>query len=191
MFAYCNNNPVVHADSEGNLANEIINPNAMTRGGGNGYSGWVIPDKVREKEKLEEQAHNLFNTNEEAVLNADDYAFYKGVLVIRHSSNFLTSWAIGKTIFLNKNKTNENTLKHEYGHVLQEYELGTARYVVAVFIPSVEYNLASRYNALLSNNYYNMPWEYDADSRGKATRNHANWADTMSELYFSLWGFWR
>ena len=59
--------------------------------------------------------------------------------------------------------------------------------ILFVAIPSMAYNLASRDNKTLNDNYYNMPWEYDADFRGGVTRNNvASWAPTIRDIYFDL-----
>lgn len=55
-----------------------------------------------------------------------------------------------------------------------------------VMIPSITANIVSRTNLKMHQNYYNMPWEYDADVRGDVSRNHAPWTDTLSDSYFSL-----
>lgn len=56
-----------------------------------------------------------------------------------------------------------------------------------VAIPSMCYNLASRGNDTLLNNYYNMPWEYDADSRSKVNRGDSpTWAEPIRDKYFEL-----
>ena len=115
---------------------------------------------------------------------SDGLVTYKGHLVIQHSSKHVTSWALGGVIFLNREYKTETSLQHEYGHILQEQYLGAANYINYVFVPSALYNLFSRFNDNLHNNYYNMPWEYDADIRGQAERNHDDWAEVLSELYF-------
>ena len=80
-----------------------------------------------------------------------------------------------------------STLNHEYGHTLQCKELGLEKYLLSVFIPSMIYNLASRNNKTLNDNYYNMPWEYDADLRGGVTRSGTPpWATTVRDFYFDI-----
>ena len=66
--------------------------------------------------------------------------------------------------------------------------MGTAKYLSSVFVPSATYNLLSRYNIDLYNNYYNMPWEYDADMRVNVYReDHSSWANWVADLYFAFW----
>ena len=86
--------------------------------------------------------------------------------------------------FRRKRITTANVLKHEYGHILQEHEMGFVRYVCFVAVPSVAYNFISRNHDILHENYYNMPWEYDVDIRGGANRDYSSWAEPLSQLYF-------
>ena len=186
MFAYCNNSPASCYDPYGywGMSSGITNPNAMTYKGGE--KRFYLPDAKRKAIEQEKQRKNPSNRDETIVLQAEKYAFYKGALVVRHSSDFLTSWSLFGVIFLNRNVSSAETLKHEYGHFLQEQEFGCGKYISAVFIPSAAYNLLSRKNPVLNDNYYNMPWEYDADIRGGAQRDHAPWSETISTAYFEI-----
>ena len=56
-----------------------------------------------------------------------------------------------------------------------------------IFIPSVTTNVIARFDSVIKKNYYNMPWEYDADIRGGAKREHAWWAKYLHGLYFPFW----
>jgi hypothetical protein len=80
----------------------------------------------------------------------------------------------------------EGTLKHEYGHFLQEQAYGPQKYITAVFAPSATYNLLSRRFSSLNSNYYNMPWEYNADIRGGVNRGYASWSKIISTVYFGM-----
>lgn len=82
-----------------------------------------------------------------------------------------------------------NTLNHEYGHTLQEQEMGFGKYFITVFAPSSLYNLMSRVSTTLHDNYYNMPWEYDADLRGGVDRDDtAEWAGVAHAIYWiTIW----
>ena len=137
------------------------------------------------------------NTDPEKVYASNYFSSYNGTLVIRHSSEHLTSWALFDVIWLNHdldpneedpfNQDHINTLNHEYGHILQEKEFGTKKYIGVVFVPSATYNLLSRYSDSLRDNYHNMPWEYDADMRGGVNRGYAPWAQTVSNIYWAVW----
>jgi len=39
---------------------------------------------------------------------------------------------------------------------------------------------------VLYDNYYNMPWECDADNCGQVNREHADWAKWKTWPYFTL-----
>ena len=137
------------------------------------------------------------NTNVQKVYDSHYFSSYNGTIVIRHSSNFLTSWGIGNMIFLNHSEdpspgnpigySQISTLNHEFGHTQQCGDLGLGKFLAFVAIPSMVYNLASRNNQMLYDNYFNMPWEYDADLRGKVTRPETpTWAATIHDVYFDL-----
>ena len=83
----------------------------------------------------------------------------------------------------------KHTLNHEYGHILQEQEMGTFKYFFIVAIPSVSFNylsLNTKYHT--EEYYYNLPWEYDADIRGGVTRDyHKSWAGNARDWYFNIW----
>ena len=172
MFAYCGNNPVFRIDVSGFLWKEI-------------------EDFL---EDLYEDYCNYDSDNEdiEKTYEASYFSSYKGTLVIRHSSDFLTSGSFGQIIFLNHNldnhskKTKEQMLRHEYGHIVQEQQL-EGKYWFAVALPSITVNLISRFNKAVSEDYYDFPWEYDADVRGGVERAHGEWSDDLAEIYFGMW----
>ena len=178
MFAYCNNNPVVYFDPSGK-ALDVTMYHIREVGGGSASNDFKKPTQWK---------CLLGNESETAVLNAEQFAFYKGALVIRHSNDFLTSWSLFGVVFLNTNVKSSETLKHEYGHYLQEKQYGTVKYISAIFIPSATYNGLSRLFPDLNYNYYNMPWEYDADKRGNVNRDHASWSDSFADGYFAIQG---
>jgi hypothetical protein len=135
------------------------------------------------------------NSDVSKVYESNYFSSYNGALVVRHSSDFLTSWAIGNTIFLNHSEDSGtptqrgNTLNHEYGHVLQCQDLGFIGFMGKAAIPSLVYNVLSRDSDVLLNNYYNMPWEYDADRRGGVNRGYAHWAASATDNYFGYFDF--
>ena len=167
MFSYCLNNPLSYSDSMGcwGVPSGIANPNAMEYKGGP-YMGHIIPDSVREQEAQKRQALNPSNTSADAVLQADYFAFYRGIPVIRTNGNRSGSFGI---IFLTR-ETNyrdypEDMLRHEYGHVVQLCQLGVIKYLLCIFIPS--------WQKWGSDPYYEKPWEITADIYGGVIyRNH-------------------
>jgi len=180
MFAYCLNNPIVLIDSSGYRA---VIPEFFADTSEE-YVKWV-------RFLADVRNFDLDNTDPQKVYDATYFSSYKGTLVFRHADDYLSSWAIFNVIFLNHSNDQLSdrvmTLNHEYGHTLQEKEFGTAKYLVSIFLPSSIYNAFSRDSYILSINYYNMPWEYDADIRGNAGRVHASWAEAVASAYFLLW----
>ena len=174
---------VINFNEDSNPFNDLVSPS----GGGGGGSGSIATRK--NKGIVEKTIDFVNNTSEEVVLEAEYFAFYKGALVVYHSGEYLTSWAWGGVIFLNRDSKNKTTLAHEYGHILREREYGTVKYTFSVFLPSTLYNIASRFNSTLHDNYYNMPWEYDAEVNGDVNRayNYADWAPSLWVLYFEIW----
>ena len=159
--------------------------------GQKGSIGYISKGTI--KQNVDEYVNN---TDVETVYKAPKIAFYNGTPVIRHSVSELSSWAIGGIIFLNTDldscspEVQEQSLRHEYGHILQEKEFGFLKYVFIIFIPSASTYLAAQTNEFFDNNYYSMPWEYDADMRGQVVRDvvYAGWAAAASDAYFEYWG---
>ena len=184
MFAYCLNNPVNLVDFCGYAAAGAFRINRRSEKSSPDFFNklsYTVEDKLVEI---------IYNDDESVVLKSNDFSFYKGVPVVRFPKGDLNSFSIGGVIYLEE-EVSENTLRHEYGHSLQEKEMGTGLYIVAVAMPSITYNIMSRNNDTLYMNYYNMPWEYDADRRGRVHgRNgyYAEWAQRVSDIYFSYWG---
>ena len=174
MYAYCNNNPVMYVDPNGN------------------WPEWI------EKWITDFENYDKNNTDIDKVYHSNHFSSYNGTLVIRHSIDGLGSWAIFGTIFLShdedglvddgKETERENTLKHEYGHILQEKEFGTGRYLFEIALPSVIFCALYNKSDFIKNNYYNLPWEHDADRRmGIVREGHKAWAPIIADIYLSLW----
>ena len=113
MYAYTENNPVTYVD-----------PNGYTQEVGYGGSTLLDIDYV--------------------LLYCKDTCYFRGVLVIKHDDgelwcgvNGTTSCAYLNTIHLWSGEKFPNTLLHEYGHILQEQEIGELRYILNVGIPSM------------------------------------------------------
>ena len=93
----------------------------------------------------------------------------------------------------------EQTLEHEYGHVLQLLEYGLYGYVKFVAIPSltgyvVDQILTDKFG-YKDYPYYSQPWEYEADMKVKLSRQtffsdgtskpepYEPWVTTVYNLY--------
>lgn len=121
------------------------------------------------------------NTSEEKVINANYYAFYKNVFVIKvpiKNSGF--SFGI---IFLGNEVENNNTVKHEYGHYLQLKEVGIYKYTRYVFIPSVR----GFWSGIPYEEYYSQPWEYGADLYGGVNRKNYSYNSYVIDNYNFYW----
>ena len=100
-------------------------------------------------------------------------SFYNGVPFIRHPFRHFTSGAACFCVFLNGNRgrdrryhANANTVRHEYGHVLQARELGPFRYWRYIAVPSMR----GYFSHVPYADYYNQPWERGADAYGGVMR---------------------
>ena len=172
MFAYCNNNPVVYFDPSGK-ALDVAMYHIREVGGGSASNDFKKPTQWK---------CLLGNESETAVLNAEQFAFYKGALVIKVPGS--SSFSLG-VIFMG-NDGDKDLLNHEYGHIMQLERLGMADYCTYVFIPSVICFWSTKLNLLPSENYYSYPWEYRADQYGRVTRKYKEWAEYYDTYYWML-----
>ena len=183
MYAYCLNNPVNLVDLCGYAAAGAFRANRRAEKNAKDFLNKVFYS-------MEEKAEKVIYNDDEKVVIEEQLPYYKGVPVVHFSSDLFTSFSIGGVIFLNEN-AGELTVKHEYGHSLQEKEMGTGLYIMAVAVPSVTYRVMEEFNEVLHDNYYNMPWEYDADRRGGVYGRKGYYKDGAAEfakVYFSYWG---
>mgnify|MGYP001590094760 CR=1 FL=1 len=94
---------------------------------------------------------------------------YKGVPIYCFKGKIVFGVSLGTWIFIEEKIYNKNTIKHEYGHVLQHYILGPFALLI-IDIPSAIQFLISRYNKNFSKNYYKRFPENWADKLGKVKR---------------------
>ena len=176
MFAYCLNTPVVLADSSGTAAHIGFSAagqihDAPWRIGSPGGGGWpqgvcLSVNHLSEDDSLSfsDVLAILFNDDEQAVLEAEYFAFYKGQLVIKQNWAFTDgrSFSFG-IMFLHENENTGDIVKHEWGHYVQLWGLGLEGYIVNVAIPSVLSDGLDPY-------YFSNPWERSADFFGGVDR---------------------
>ena len=155
MFAYCNNNPAGNADTEGNIPRGITNPNPMGRDSGSSLR--PISDK--------DQGRIRSNTNENAVIKAEDYAYYKGVLYVKVPGDSAFSYGI---VFFGRNADQVDIVRHEYGHYLHLSQIGLPNYTLKVVLPS----LIDYWTDVPYGEYYSEPQEYIADILGGVVRTN-------------------
>ena len=108
---------------------------------------------------------DLINSSEQVVIDANYFSFYKGAPVIKHyiKNDDITSCTIFGIMFINgddsKLDRGIDTIKHEWGHFVQEKYYGELLYLLYIAYPSL-----SNRNPKI--NYYSQPWEYGADVFG-------------------------
>ena len=141
------------------------------------YAGFAIASLWDQeiRDDMNSIGWNPFNTNEYAALNSKKVSFYKGIPVYRingeRSGSFLAIWlSRGYTdrngVFRPEN--DPNTVRHEFGHNMQQLIMNPVFYGISIGIPS--------YFALGPWSYYDKPWEITADILGGVNRTY-NQAD--------------
>ena len=89
---------------------------------------------------------------------------------------------------MNKSESVENggidTVRHEWGHTVQESLMGSQKYFQRIAVPSI-------ISCVISpplKTYYSLPWERSADFFGGANRNtgyHSN-SEIFAGIYFIM-----
>ena len=158
MFTYCGNNPATGVDQSGHawckISFDAFNPFdsglvPIIGGGGSGYMGVVqaMNDSESEMEhNIDELYAFVTNSDEARVWNAEHFAFYQGVLVVRLPWEW-TAFSFGVIVLGSQYKGDNfgnTTLKHEYGHFLQLKKYGWYSYLSTVAIPSLMFNILDR-----------------------------------------------
>ena len=164
MFAYCFNNPINMNDEDGNWPSWMKKAyNAAKR---------VVIKAVKKVKKVVNKIRSVTkkirsdinnydknNTSEEKVLESNYFSSYKGKLVIRTNGTRSGSFGV---LFIRRDGSGVNEVKHEYGHTKQLEQLGGMTYLLGIGIPS--------FLNLGTGDYYNKPWEVTADIYGGVSR---------------------
>ena len=130
--------------------------------------------------------YDFFNQDEQKCIDAKVFSSYNGTPVLKHSVDDLSSFSFSNTIFLKESHAQmddaPNTIKHEWGHTVQESLVGTPKYLTKFAIPSIIGYLSDPGN----NTYYSLPWERSADFFGgaKSTSTYRAGSSTIAILYF-------
>ena len=173
MFAYCLNNPVVLTDSSGTAAHIGFSADGQLHDspwkiGSPGGGGWSQDIHYSQKDygSATDKFYTVrtlkfvFNSDEQVVLDAEHFAFYKGCLVIR--TNGKRSGSFGVLFITRETNTRdypEDVIRHEYGHTVQLAQLGVVKYTLCIGLPSL-FEWGS------DQEYYRRPWEITADIFG-------------------------
>ena len=130
--------------------------------------------------------YDFFNTDETKVLVSKVFSSYNGTPVLRHDISGVTPFSVSNTIILNKGKTVSNggidTVKHEWGHTVQQSLMGTPKYIIRIAVPSVISCIVNP----PSKTYYSLPWERSADFFGGATHTYSEDSGFWAWLYFLM-----
>ena len=179
MFAYCLNNPVVLADNSGTAAHIGFSADgqihdAPWRIGSPGGGGWS-QDTHYSQQDYGSVANKfitlsamkfVFNTDEQVVLYAQYFAFYKGAPVIKVKALGGRGASFGLIIL--GPDVDAQTVRHEYGHFLHLLFIGLENYISHVAIPS----LTASWSNVPYDKYYSEPQEYIADILGGVNRTY-------------------
>ena len=132
--------------------------------------------------------YDFSNKDEQKCLDAKVFSSYNGTPVLKHDISGITSFSVSNTIILNKSETVNNggidTVKHEWGHTVQQSLIGTPKYMTRIAAPSIISCIANP----SSKTYYSLPWERTADFFGGANRSTGYYAgsDVVAGWYLIM-----
>ena len=98
-------------------------------------------------------------------------------------------------IFLDTNNVNDTTVKHEYGHNIQQMIIGPQKYFFGIAISSISTNvffevekrIKGSYHPNANQIYYSMPWERTAELFGGAVNaSYYKNSKEFSLIYLAL-----
>ena len=181
MFAYCLNCPVIFQDTLGAAACICLTDDtridyapwrdSSSGGGGHQRNSSTPPadyGSVADKFYTVRAYRYLCNEDEQVVLNATCFAFYKGTLVVKIPAMGTSGLSIG-IIFLGSDVSSPDVVQHEYGHTVQLEQVGLVDYLTCVGAPSMYFFRKTKQGKFTWDQYYDRPWELLADSFGNVT----------------------
>ena len=171
MFAHCNNNPVNYSDPAGLCALHMTNIldnrfSNITMCGCSGGSGSSYYQESASGGVINDTLEFIFNTDEHAVLDAEHFAFYKGVPVVKLPIED-NAFSVGFAIIMGNDVQNAQTVRHEYGHSAHSAFIGMKKYMQYAFVPS----LIGYWSGVKYEKYFSQPWEYTAEALGRVIRD--------------------
>lgn len=196
MFAYCGNNPVNRVDPTGHAfmqmrfdldgALYMLAPIYWGGARGGGVYGSAGVARSEKTSGTDTTTSNVSNV--ESDLRENRFSIYKGSAVF--STDLLSgtsAFSFGIIVMGSDNIDHpdfENTLKHEYGHIVHASQIGLTDYFFTTAIPSLMGAALSPHNAWIRENYYNLPWERIAECFGNVNRSHAYGSELAAYLFW-------
>ena len=110
------------------------------------------------KRDMESINWDINNNDINKVLASKYVSFYRCAPVVRYPTDRAGTFLC---LFISSYWENEETIKHEYGHIEQQILLGPVTYLILIGIPS--------FFELSDKEYYYRPWEITADVFGGVT----------------------
>lgn len=123
----------------------------------------------------------LFNTDAQIASDAEHFAVYKGVPIVKIKALNYSAFSFG-VIFMGP-ESSANLVKHEYGHAVHLAQIGPKNYLKKVIVPSVASFWLFPDNAF----YVSQPWEYIAEYWGDTDPPQDGYLDWADELAFVYW----
>ena len=123
--------------------------------------------------------YSFFNKDEKKAFDAKVFSSYKGTPVLKQDISG-GSMSVCNTIFLSRGEWDVETVKHEWGHTVQQSLMGTPKFMTRIAVPS-------RIGAGLDvDDYYSQPWERSADFFGGAIHKYSENSGLWAGLYFII-----
>ena len=113
------------------------------------------------------------------MLDAKVFSSYKGTPVLKQDISG-GSMSVCNTIFLSSATQDVETVKHEWGHTVQQALMGTPKFMTRIAAPSL---IGAALNV---EDYYSQPWERSADFFGGATHSYSDDSGFWAGLYFIM-----
>ena len=150
------------------------------------YGGFMVGSAFDSTIKADIDAigWNPFNSNEGLVIGSDKVSFYKGMPTVwTHHSNGRSGSFLG--IWLTEDP-DVNTVRHEWGHGVQQGTLGLFKFALFIGLPSWKNWGGNHWQG--NKNYYRRPWEAMADIFGGAATDRSKYnSPTAQDRTTAIW----
>jgi RHS repeat-associated protein len=184
-YAYCLGNPVGMRDDGGTAANRN-NTVIMA----DGRSGKMIKRVTPVYDPPIRISYFSEGQEQEAIdaFRSGSIVYYRGAR-LWHNIFTKSSFTLPENIFLHDTQLSPETLRHEYGHVVQARILGHKKYLKYIATPSVAGFIASEVSEDYKKIYFSQPWERGADYYGGVENRDGGYLDGSLEAWkaYELW----